>query len=79
MQSPKVVCAHLSSSNGFSRPALVPWVQLSIVYSGQCAHIKQHDSSPRDPKQGERGKIVEFNKILPIFGFFAKMELGASR
>ena len=39
----------------------------------------ENDSSPRDPKQGERGKIDKFNKIRPIFGFFAKMELGASR
>ena len=29
-----------------------------------------------DPKQGERGKIDKFNKIRPIFEFFAKMKLG---
>ena len=39
----------------------------------------KHDSSPRDPKQGERGKIDKFNIIRSIFGFFAKMDLGASR
>ena len=38
-----------------------------------------NDSSPRDPKQGERGKIDKFNTIGQFFGFFAKMELGASR
>ena len=47
--------------------------------SAQDGILIVYDSSPRDPKQGERGKIGKFNKIRPIFGFFAKMELGASR
>ena len=47
------------------------------AFSGQTKpKCFQDDSSPRDPKQGERGKIGKFNKIRPIFGFFAKMELG---
>ena len=30
-------------------------------------HMDKYDSSPRDPKQGERGEIGKFNKIRPVF------------
>ena len=36
----------------------------------------QHDSSPRDPKQGERGKIDKFNKIRTILDFSPKWSWG---
>ena len=55
------------------------WEILQCRLGPVVAVPSQNDSSPRDPKQGERGKIDTFNKIRPNFRFFAKMELGASR
>ena len=66
--------AHLSPSQGPS-----PWIGHGQAVFDHSTAIGKNDSSPRDPKQGEKGKIDKFNKIRSIFGFFAKMELGASR
>ena len=47
-----------------------------FVYPSTQFSNKINDSSPRDPKQGERGKIDKFNKIRLIFEFFRQNGVG---
>ena len=47
-----------------------------ISYHLVRAKANRYDSSPRDPKQGEKGKIDKFNKIRHIFLIFHQNGVG---